>query len=134
MIKMNMPEDYEDLLINSNFAHVATINPDGSPQVTPVWIDYNRIKNEVYINTAKGRKKARNLEIGSKVALSIQDFEKPYRYIGIQGEVLEVTEEGARKHIDKLAMKYLGQKEYPFYSGETRLIVKIKPKYVHTMG
>ncbi|MCG3220095.1 MAG: PPOX class F420-dependent oxidoreductase [Candidatus Heimdallarchaeota archaeon] len=131
---MSIPEDYEDLLLNPNFAHVATVNPDGSPQVTPVWIDYDKEKNEVLVNTALGRKKSRNMKVGSNVALSIQDQEKSYRYIGIQGEVIEVTEEDARNHIDKLAMKYLGKSEYPFYSGETRLIVKIKPKYVHTMG
>ena len=131
---MSIPEDYEDLLFNPNFAHVATVNPDGSPQVTPVWIDYDKEKNEVLINTALGRKKSRNMKVGSNVALSIQDQEKSYRYIGIQGEVIEVTEEEARNHIDKLAMKYLGKSEYPFYSGETRLLVKIKPKYVHTMG
>jgi PPOX class probable F420-dependent enzyme len=134
VIEMSIPTDYEDLLNNPNYAHVATINPDGSPQVTPVWIDYDKAKNEIYVNTAKGRKKARNMKVGSSVALSIQDFEKPYRYIGIQGEVLDVTEEGARDHINQLSMKYLGQSEYPFYSGETRLLVKIKPKYVHTMG
>lgn len=131
---MIIPEDYEDLLINPNFAHVATVNPDCSPQVTPVWIDYDKDRNEVIVNTALGRKKSRNMKIGSYVALSIQDQEKSYRYIGIQGEVIEVTEEGARDHIDKLAMKYLGKSEYPFYSGETRLLVKIKPKYVHTIG
>ncbi|MHA1954717.1 MAG: PPOX class F420-dependent oxidoreductase, partial [Candidatus Heimdallarchaeaceae archaeon] len=129
-----IPEEYEDLLINPNFAHVATVNPDGSPQVTPVWIDYDKNRNEVIVNTALGRKKSRNMKIGSYVALSIQDQEKSYRYIGIQGDVIEVTEEGARDHIDKLAMKYLGKSEYPFYSGETRLLVKIRPKYVHTMG
>ncbi len=131
---MIIPEEYEDLLINPNFAHVATVNPDGSPQVTPVWIDYDKNRNEVIVNTALGRKKSRNMKIGSYVALSIQDQEKSYRYIGIQGDVIEVTEEGARDHIDKLAMKYLGKSEYPFYSGETRLLVKIRPKYVHTMG
>ena len=131
---MIIPEEYEDLLINPNFAHVATVNPDGSPQVTPVWIDYDKDRNEVIVNTALGRKKSRNLKIGSFVALSIQDLEKSYRYIGIQGKVVEVTEEGARAHIDKLAMKYLGKSEYPFYGGETRLLVKIKPEYVHTMG
>ncbi|NPD87349.1 MAG: PPOX class F420-dependent oxidoreductase [Asgard group archaeon] len=131
---MSIPEDYVDLLLNPNFAHVATVNPDGSPQVTPVWIDYDKDRNEVLVNTALGRKKSRNLKIGSYVALSIQDQEKSYRYIGIQGEVVELTEEGAREHIDKLALKYLGKSEYPFYRGETRLLVKIKPKYVHIMG
>ena len=131
---MSIPEDYVDLLTNPNFAHVATVNPDGSPQVTLVWIDYDKDRNEVIVNTALGRKKSRNLKIGSSVALSIQDLEKSYRYLGIQGEVTEATEAGARAHIDKLAMKYLGKSEYPFYSGETRLLVKIKPKYVHTMG
>ena len=131
---MIIPEDYEYLLLNPNFAHLATINPDGSPQVTPIWIDYDKDRNEVIVNTALGRKKSRNMRIGSCVALSIQDQGKPYRYLGIQGEVVELTEEGAREHIDKLTMKYLGKSEYPFYSGETRILVKINPKYVHIMG
>ncbi|MHA2357256.1 MAG: PPOX class F420-dependent oxidoreductase [Candidatus Heimdallarchaeaceae archaeon] len=131
---MKIPEEYKDILLNPNYAHVATINPDGSPQVTPVWIDYEEDSGLIFVNTALGRKKARNMTIGSKVALSIQDFEKPYRYLGVQGEVMLVTEEGAREHINKLAMKYLGKSEYPYYGGETRILVKIKPKYVHAMG
>ena len=131
---MKIPEDYKDILLNSNYAHVATINPDGSPQVTPVWIDFQEDTELILVNTALGRKKARNVSVGSKIALSIQDLEKPYRYLGVQGEVIEVTEEGAREHINKLAMKYLGKSEYPYYGGETRILIKIKPKYVHTMG
>jgi len=134
MIKMNIPKNYEDLLIDKNFAHIATINPDGSPQVTPVWVDFDKEKNEILVNTAKGRKKARNLKIGSKVALSIQDHTNPYRYIGIQGKVTEVTTKGALNHINSLASKYMEKDKYPLPEGEIRILIRIKPLFVHTMG
>lgn len=131
---MIIPENFQDLLIGKNFANVATINPDGSPQVTPVWVDFDKTRNEILVNTAKGRKKTRNMFVGAKVALSIQDQQNSYRYMGIQGEVLSVTEDGAEEHIDVLAMKYMGKEKYPLRSGETRLLIKIQPNFVHTMG
>ena len=131
---MEIPEKYEDLLFGKNFAHVATINPDGSPQVTPMWVDYDKENNEILVNTAKGRKKARNMKLGSQVALSIPEVSNSYRYIAIQGEVVETTTEGAKDHIDLLAMKYMGREKYSLSEGEIRVIVKIKPKYVHAMG
>ncbi len=131
---MVIPEEYQDLLLGKNIAHVATINPDGSPQVTPMWVDYNKQKNEILVNTATGRKKARNMKIGSKVALSIPDSSNPYRYIGIQGEITEVTQEGALEHIDSLAMKYMGKEKYPLPEGEIRMLIKIKPDFTHTIG
>lgn len=131
---MSIPEIFVDLLLEPHFAHIATINPDNSPQVTPVWIDYEKENNLILVNTALGRKKARNLKKGSRTAISIQDIKNPYRYIGIQGEVIEVSEKKAREHINKLAKKYLDKEEYPFYQGEIRIIVKIRPIYVHSMG
>lgn len=134
MIKMNIPYNYEDLLFGKNFAHVATINPDGSPQVTPMWVDYNKEKNEILVNTATGRKKARNMKIGSKVAISVLDSSNPYRYIAIQGEVSEITTDGALEHINSLAFKYMGREKYPLPEGEIRILVRIKPKFVHPQG
>ena len=131
---MVIPEEYQDLLLGKNIAHVATINPDGSPQVTPMWVDYNKQKNEILVNTATGRKKARNMKIGSKVALSIPDSSNPYRYIGIQGEITEVTQERALEHIDSLALKYMGKEKYPLPEGEVRILIKIKPVFTHQMG
>ena len=126
-----IPASHTDLLTKPTFAHLATLNPDGSPQVTPVWVDYDG-KNLV-INTARGRVKAKNLEREPRVAVSIADPENPYRYLGIQGRVVEMTERGGDAHIDKMAKKYLGKDTYPFRApGEVRVIVKIAPDKVHT--
>jgi PPOX class probable F420-dependent enzyme len=129
-----IPATHADLLTTkSAFAHVATLNPDGSPQVTPVWVDYDG--THVLINTAKGRVKAKNLAREPRVALSIADPDNAYRYIGIQGRVVEMTENGGDAHIDKMAKKYLGKDTYPYRApGEVRLVVKISPDKVHTNG
>ena len=120
-----------DLFKKPAFANLATLNPDGSPQVTPVWVDYDG--THILVNTARGRVKDRNLQREPRVALSILDPENPYRYLGIQGRVTEMTEAGADAHIDKMAKKYLDKDTYPFRKpGEVRVIVKITPEKVHT--
>jgi PPOX class probable F420-dependent enzyme len=127
-----IPSAYQDLFRKPAFASLATLNPDGSPQVTPVWTDFDG--TNVLVNTARGRVKHRNLQREPRVALSIFDPENPYRYLGIQGRVTEMTEAGAEAHIDKLAKKYLGKDTYPYRKpGEVRVLVKIKPEKVHTM-
>ena len=127
-------EHWRDLLDKKQtFAHIATLNPDGTPQVTPVWIDY--VNGKVLVNSAKGRVKVRNLKEGSPVAISITDPDNPYRYVQIQGHITRVTEQGADKHIDKMAKKYLGKDKYPFAKpGEQRILFKIIPEHIHTMG
>jgi hypothetical protein len=87
------------------------------------------------VNTAKGRVKASNFAREPRVALSITDPENAYRYLGIQGRVIEMTEAGGDAHIDKMAKKYLGKETYPYRApGEVRIIVKIAPEKVHTNG
>jgi len=126
-----IPASHTDILSKPAFAHLATLNPDGSPQVTPVWVDFDG--THVVVNTARGRVKANNLAREPRVALSIADPENPYRYLGIQGRVVEMTETGGDAHIDKMAKKYLGKDTYPFRApGEVRVIVKIAPDKVHT--
>jgi PPOX class probable F420-dependent enzyme len=128
-----IPASHADILSKKAFANLATLNADGSPQVTPVWVDFDG--THVVINTARGRVKTRNLEREPRVALSIADPENPYRYLGIQGRVVEMTENGGDPHIDKMAKKYLGKDTYPFRApGEKRVIVKIAPEKVHTNG
>jgi PPOX class probable F420-dependent enzyme len=128
-----IPGSHADLLTKPAFAHLATLNADGSPQVTPVWIDFDG--TNVIVNTARGRVKARNLAREPRVAISIMDPENPYRYLGIQGRVVEMTERGGDAHIDKMAKKYLGKDSYPFRApGEVRIVVKIAPDKVHTNG
>jgi len=129
-----IPSTYLDLLEQKKaFAHLATLMPDGSPQVTPVWFDYK--DGLIRVNSAKGRTKSRNMREGSRVALAIMDPDNPYRYIQIRGRVGRVTEEGASAHIDSLARKYLGQEKYPYARpGEIRVIFEIEPTSTQTMG
>jgi PPOX class probable F420-dependent enzyme len=127
-----IPAEFLDLFKKPAFANLATLNADGSPHVTPVWADFDG--TNIIVNTARGRVKDRNLRREPRVALSILDPENPYRYLGIQGRVAEMTETGADAHIDKMAKKYLNKDTYPFRApGEVRVIVKIVPEKVHTM-
>ena len=135
MATTTIPASHADLLQPSKraFAQLATVNADGSPQVTPVWVDYDG--THVIVNTARGRVKAKNLERNPRVAMAIADPENPYRYLGVQGRVVEMIGQGADAHIDKMAMKYLGKDKYPYRTaGEKRVIVKIKPEKVHAVG
>jgi PPOX class probable F420-dependent enzyme len=123
-----IPEKYNDLLSyeKKSFAHLATVQPDGTPQVTPVWFDI--AGGHVRVNTAAGRVKHRNMQKNAAVALAISDPANPYHYLQIRGKVVNVTEEGADDHIDSLAKKYLGQDKYPFRQpGEKRVIFEIEP-------
>jgi PPOX class probable F420-dependent enzyme len=129
-----IPDAYLDLLTQKKtFAELATVMPDGSPQVTPVWFDYTN--GLVRVNTAKGRVKQRNMKEGSPVALSIMDPDNPYRYIQVRGKVTRMTEAGADAHIDSLAKKYLGKDKYPFAQpGDVRVMYEIEPRAVSAMG
>jgi PPOX class probable F420-dependent enzyme len=129
-----IPDKYLDLLQQKKaFANLATLMRDGTPQVTPVWFDYTG--GIVRVNTAKGRVKARNLKVGSPIALAVMDPDEPYRYIQIRGRVRRVLEEGADEHIDTLAKKYLGKDKYPFRQpGEVRVMYEIEPAAASGMG
>jgi PPOX class probable F420-dependent enzyme len=120
-------DKYLDLLQQKKaFADLATVMPDGTPQVTPVWFDYSGGK--VRVSTAKGRVKARNLKPGAPVALAIVDPDNAYRYVQIRGRVASAAEQGADAHIDTLAKKYLGKDTYPFRQpGEVRIMYEIEP-------
>jgi PPOX class probable F420-dependent enzyme len=125
--KKPIPDEYLDLFEKKAFAHVATVMPDGKPQVTPVWVDFDG--ECVRINSARGRQKVRNLERNPNVAISIIDPDDAYRYLQIRGQVEAITEEGADDHIDSLAKKYLGADSYPFRTPtEVRVMIKIRPK------
>jgi PPOX class probable F420-dependent enzyme len=127
---MTSIDDFTDLLTQKKaFANLATLMPDHTPQVTPIWIDYRNGK--VLVNTAKWRVKARNMQPGSPVALAITDPDNPYRYVQIRGVVAGSHEQGADAHADALAKRYLGQDKYPFRQpGEQRIIFEIEPKAV----
>jgi PPOX class probable F420-dependent enzyme len=107
--------------------------PDGTPQVTPVWCDYDG--TYIRINSAKGRVKDHNMRRNPKVAIEIMDPDNPYRYLAVRGRVAEITESGADAHIDMLAKKYLGEERYPYgRPGEVRVLYKIQPDRVSSMG
>ena len=123
----SIPDRFIDLFSKKAFAHLATLMPDGSPQVTPVWVDYQ--DGFVLVNSARGRQKDRNMRRDTRVAIAILDPDNPYRYLQVRGRVVEITEVGADAHIDKMALKYLGREKYPNRRpGEIRVIYKIQPE------
>ena len=130
---VQIPESHRDILQGKNFAHIATLRPDGSPQVTPVWVALDG--DFVLFNTAAGRQKARNLDRDGRVALSVHDQANPYRYVQVRGVVVSKTTEGADANIDGLAKKYLDLDSYPYRTPtETRVIYKIRPEHVQVSG
>lgn len=125
--------DVQKLFKEKNFASFATVMKDGSPQVTPVWVDYD--EGNIMINTAEGRVKQRNVTRNPKVAVSITDSTNPYTMVTVRGTITEQTNQGADEHIDKMAKKYLGVDKYPFRAqGEKRILLKMKPERVFYMS
>jgi len=131
---VTIPDKYQDLLNGKKaFAVLATLMPDGTPQVTPVWFDYDG--HNLLFNSARGRQKDKNVRRDSRVTLTILDPENPYRYIEVRGRVTDITQEGADDHINKLAKKYLDKDVYPFRQpGEVRVLYTVRPEKVHGMG
>ncbi len=124
-----IPEEYLDLFEKRAFAHLATLMEDGSPQVTPVWIDFDG--TYIMVNSARGRVKDRNMRRDPRVAIEIIDPDDPYRYFQVQGKVVDITEEGAADHIDKMAQKYMGKERYPYHRpDETRVLYKVLPEKI----
>ena len=116
------------LLQEPQYAHLVTLNPDGSPQVTVMWVDVEPDGRHVLINTSDERIKLRNVKGDKRVAVSVVDKDNPWRFAVVKGTVEEMTYEGANDHIDSLAQKYLGQPKYTFPStGGSRIILRIKP-------
>jgi len=133
MAETKIPEKFLDLFEKRAFANLGTLMPDGSPQVTPVWVDLEG--GRLVVNTAKGRVKDRNMRRDPRVSLAIMDPENPYRFLEVRGRVVQISEQGADAHIDKMAKKYLGQERYPHRRpGEVRVRYLIEPERVHTMG
>ena len=125
-----IPAEFLDLFEKKAFGHLATIMKDGSPQVTPLWVDYDG--KYVLINSARGRVKDKNMRRDARVAIEVQDPQNSYRYILIRGVVVEDTELGAVEHIEKLSMKYTGQPFSGHQPGIARVIYKIAPRKVTT--
>ena len=129
---VEIPEAFHDLFDMKTFAHFSTVMPEGTPQVTPVWVDYDSAANRVLVNTARGRRKERTVRENPRVGLSMTAPDDPYRFLSIRGVVDEVTEDGAVDHIDALAARYMGVDEYPNHGDEdgARVLLKIRPDHV----
>jgi anthraniloyl-CoA monooxygenase len=128
-----IPRDFLDLFGKATFAHLATLMPDGSPHVTPVWVDYDG--RHVLVNSAAGRQKDLNMEKRRQVAIEIPDPDNPNRYVAVRGVVVEITEDGADAHLDRLARRYLNRDRYPDsyrFPGEVRRLYRIAPTRVMT--
>ena len=123
---MTFPTEFDDLLYGDKKAllYLGTIMTDGSPQLTPVWFDTDG--EYILINTNEGRVKDKNMKERSRVAMVIQDPDEQERYLGMRGEVVGFTREGADEHINKLSLKYYN-KPWTYREGQRRIIYRIKP-------
>ncbi len=113
------------LIAGKNFGYLATINKDGSPHVTPVWVD--REGDLILVNTVVGRAKVRNTKRNPKVAIAITDASNQYNMVTYRGTVVEQTTKGASENIDKLYRKYVGKGKYT--GDPKRIILKIRPEH-----
>ena len=131
MTKLSEPQ--AELFRGKNWGTVVTLREDGSPHATPVWIDTDG--ENVLFNTAIGRAKERHLRRDPRISVTVLPAENQQAgYVSVSGTA-ELTEEGAKEHIDSLAQKYLGQDEYPYLQpGERRVIVKVKPEKIDAQG
>ena len=131
---MKLPEPVKTFLQKTHVAVLATISPSGRPQATPVW--YLVENNHILINTSEGRKKLQNLKANPRVALTIVAQDDPYRYVQIQGTVIKFAPEHGARDIDRLSVRYRGQKyRYPPTDGpERRVSILIRPVRVDVRG
>lgn len=127
-----IPDGVGDLFERDTIAHFGTVMPDGTPHITPVWVDHD--DDTVLVNTVKGRQKERNVTDNPLVGISVVDPDDPYRYVSVRGTVTSVTTDGAADHIDTLAKRYMGVEEYPNHGEERgpRVIIRIRPDTVIT--
>ena len=130
---MNLPDGLLALLRQPSPCYLATLMPDGSPQLSQTWVDTD--DGHILINSVAGFQKIRNIERDPRVALTVSDPENAARYFAVRGRVLHVTADGAVEHIEKLAQRYLGG-PYPWYGGrdQRRLLITIEAHKISGMG
>ena len=128
-----LSEKARQLIQEPNFGYVATVMQDGSPQVSPVWVDVDN--GHVVFNTAVGRLKEKNMRRDPRVSISVANRENQYEKVDIRGRVVDFVEgDEADRHIDKMAQKYIGEEKYPWKApGEQRVIVKVEPEHISEM-
>ena len=126
-----LPDSHVDLLERETFAALGTVMPDGTPHITPVWVDHDG--DDVLVNTATGRQKERNLRRTPRAGVMVYDPDDPYRYLSVVGSAAEMTTAGAVEHIHELSRRYTGE-EYGNLDGEDgdRVVVRIRPERVLT--
>jgi PPOX class probable F420-dependent enzyme len=125
----SLPDPWKALLKKPVFIHLTTIMPDGSPQVSPVWVDMDG--EAVVVNSVHGRQKDKNIRRDPRVAFSVTDPDNPYKSLLVRGKVTKITEDGAEAHIDAMAKKYLGKDKYPFSKpGDKRVLYRIEPQSI----
>ena len=130
MAPAQIPQDMIDLLETDALGHLATIRADGTPHVTPLWIDHDG--DTILVDVRVDRIKAANMRERPSVALSIVDPRNPYRHLDIIGRVVSWSEDGWREHMNALARRYMKADTYPwFFEGERRQIFRIQPTGVH---
>jgi PPOX class probable F420-dependent enzyme len=128
-----IPEKFLDLLDSKALADVATIGPNGEPQVNPVWFGWDG--QYLYFSQTTGRQKYRNVQRDARVALSIVDPENPYRYLEIRGKVVRIDPDPEKAFIDEMAQKYLGVEKYPWNQpGDERVVIVVEPQHTTSMG
>ncbi len=130
---MNLPPELVELLRQPSPCYVATLMPDGSPQLTQTWVDTDG--ENVLINTVQGFQKDKNVTRDPRVSLNVSDPANPFRYYEIRGRVIGSTSEGGAEHIEALAQRYLGG-PYPWFGGrdQTRIILTIEADKVNNVG
>lgn len=130
---MTLSPELLALLNKPSLCFIATTMPDGSPQLTETWVDTDG--ENVVINTVQGFQKVRNIARDPRVSVAIADSDNPTRYFQVRGTVIETRTEGAARHIDALAQKYLGT-DYPWYGGrdQVRVMLIIRPDRVGAQG
>jgi PPOX class probable F420-dependent enzyme len=124
---VRLSDEQRDVLKRANYAHLATLMPDGSPHVSPVWVDVDG--DVVLVNTAAGRMKERNVRRDPRVALSVRDQQRVEDEVTIRGRVVEMANEDAEAHIHALSHKYRG-KDFDLPAGQVRVLLRIEPDHV----
>jgi PPOX class probable F420-dependent enzyme len=124
-----LTEKQAKLFLDRNFGAVATIRPDGTPHVTPVWVDYDG--ERVVFNTATGRAKWHHMRRDPRVTIEVYSQEDPYEYVTVTGTAELEEGEAADRHIDKLSEKYTGNASFQGHRpGEHRVLVRVTPERV----
>ena len=127
-----MDQKVKELFQKKNLVFIATINSDGSPQLTPVWGNCN--DDHILINTAEGRLKHKNIQNDPRVAVSVTDHDNPLNMTTIRGRVVQIIPDYDYSHANELTKQYMGINEYPYKrENEKRIIFKIKPEKIFMM-